>query len=255
MGALLLALAARGAELPRVVVLDVAVNEGPGPERAKTESLAAAIGEQLLTELGRNGRVKVIGKSDIATILGLERQRELMGCTDSSASCLAEMGGALGAQYIVAGAIARVGSQLRLDIKLLQADRGDVLVREGDVIASEESIFRVVARISEVVSDRLTREVSPEEPAPRGNRPARVLPLVGAGLGAVAAIVGGGLLVTQSTSTGALQRDIALYDIGEAHVAVSRLNAQRDVGVALAISGVAVAVACLLWFVLQGDAR
>lgn len=250
--ALVLALDASGDELPRVVVLDVTVNDSPGPARQRAQSLAAAIGEQLLTELGRNGRVEVMGTSDIATVLGLERQRELLGCSESSTSCLAEMGGALGARYIVATALSRAGTQLRLDIKLMRADHGQAIARQGDTLSGEDSIFPQVAKMARELSDALTRDLTPPGAAVSGAaRPARPLPWVGIGLGVVAAMVGVALLAIMGSHAGDLQRDIALYDIGEAQRARSRIYSERDSGLAFVVSGAIVAVASTLWLVLQ----
>ena len=47
---------------------------------------------------------QVITPTDIGAALGLERQKHILGCTESS--CLAEIGGAMGADYIVHGEMA-----------------------------------------------------------------------------------------------------------------------------------------------------
>src|SRR3712207_8464674 len=36
----------------------------------------------------------VIGPSEIRAVIGLERQKQLLGCSDESSDCLAEIGGA-----------------------------------------------------------------------------------------------------------------------------------------------------------------
>lgn len=58
------------------------------------------------------GGVHVTTQSEIGTLLGFERQRQLMGCSDDgSASCLAELSGALGValQGYWGGVVARDG--------------------------------------------------------------------------------------------------------------------------------------------------
>src|SRR5258706_9658461 len=85
---------------PRVVVLNVATSE---PSMAQ---LGVTVSEMILTEMGRSGRVEAIGQSDIAAVLGLEKQKELLGCGEASSSCLAQFSAALGAPVITSGSLA-----------------------------------------------------------------------------------------------------------------------------------------------------
>ena len=62
---------------------------------------AVALGEALTQELSRRGFFEVISAGDIRALLGVERQRALLGCSDSS--CTAELSGALGARFVLQG--------------------------------------------------------------------------------------------------------------------------------------------------------
>src|SRR2546428_24124 len=57
-----------------------------------SEVFAAAIREAL-------PQVTVLGQSEVNSMLAVEKQRDLLGCADS-VSCLAEIGGALGADHL-----------------------------------------------------------------------------------------------------------------------------------------------------------
>src|SRR4051812_18069464 len=64
------------------------------------EAVRTSIAETLATELGREKRFKIVTRSEIESVLGLEKLKDSLGCSD--ASCLAEVGGALGVDRIVA---------------------------------------------------------------------------------------------------------------------------------------------------------
>ena len=78
----------------RVMVLDFPETKGFDASTLRTldEFLSGAIRDQ---------GFEVITPSQIGAVLGMEKQRALLGCSESS--CLAELGGAMGANYIVMG--------------------------------------------------------------------------------------------------------------------------------------------------------
>ena len=59
----------------------------------------------------------VIAGRDIATMMGFERQRELVGCDHEE--CLVELGGALGVDRIIAGHVAKIGKVYIVQIKMI----------------------------------------------------------------------------------------------------------------------------------------
>src|SRR5262249_36568893 len=83
----------------RVVVLNL---EPASPELKATAGVLTGV---LLDELTRVPHVSALGSSEIATLIGLERQRTLLGCEAEGSECLAEMGNALGAKYVVRGMV------------------------------------------------------------------------------------------------------------------------------------------------------
>ncbi len=97
-------------ELPQIAVLDF---KGNGVDAALLPTLS-----QILTvEISDLGQFKVITSRDLEAILGFEAQKDLLGCDE--ATCIAEIGGALGVERIVAGHIGRVGSTFVVSIKVL----------------------------------------------------------------------------------------------------------------------------------------
>src|SRR5438874_12417022 len=57
--------------------------------------------------LEEKGRVEVLTPGAIADLLTIERQKQLLGCAEESASCLAEITDALGAAVLLRGSIGR----------------------------------------------------------------------------------------------------------------------------------------------------
>jgi hypothetical protein len=98
--------------IERLLVLDLA-STGIAPEVARnlSEILASAIRDSI-------PRTTVLGQSEINSLLALEKQRDLLGCTED-VSCLAEMGGALGADHLVVGSAGRVGNAYVVSLKLM----------------------------------------------------------------------------------------------------------------------------------------
>ena len=72
----------------------------------------------------------VVSKEDIHAMLSLEEQKQLSGCDE--ASCLVEIGGALGVDYMVTGNVGRFGEVYAVNLKLVNIRRARV----------ENSVFR-----------------------------------------------------------------------------------------------------------------
>jgi hypothetical protein len=124
------AYAAEAAPL-RLAVLDLDANDTVAPGVLRT------LDELMLAEAQRGGLLQVLGMSDLRAVLGLERQRQLLGC--DSGECLAELGGALGVDRILAGSIGRVGDAYYLNMKLIRATTAVVDARAGREVRGGEA--------------------------------------------------------------------------------------------------------------------
>src|SRR4051812_9612762 len=67
----------------------------------------AYFAEHLAGAMARD-TLRVVTPRELATLLGIERQQALLGCSNDSASCLAELGGAIGAEGVVLGELAHL---------------------------------------------------------------------------------------------------------------------------------------------------
>lgn len=103
----------------KLVVLQLEPRGGVEPQTV------ALFTDALVGELRRGPGLTVMTAADVAAVLGHERQRQLLGCSD--ASCLAELGGALGADRIVHGSVGRVGGSLVVNLTSLDPKTGQAV--------------------------------------------------------------------------------------------------------------------------------
>lgn len=93
-------------------------------------------------------------------MIGLERQKKLLGCADDRSSCVAELAGALGTDGIIVGSPGKPGTNFTISLKIIRArdgcmlfsraDRGDraappgVATRRGSVSRPDGGLFVVI---------------------------------------------------------------------------------------------------------------
>lgn len=134
------------AENPGVAVLDI---QGTGVDPALLPTLT----EILTVEIDALGTYKVIAGQDVQAMLGFEKQKDVVGCTE--AACLAEIGGALGVDRIVAGHIGKVGETYVVNIKLINIKMATTEGRvyetvKGQVDALIDTIRKSVGKLFHV---------------------------------------------------------------------------------------------------------
>ena len=107
-----------------------------------TKELAFVVDELVLTEL-QNAGFEAIGPEDINALVGFESVRDAVGCND--ASCMVEIGTALGVPYLVAGSIASLDGSTVMTPKII-----DVL---GFLPGNSPTIHTPVTEIGESVHE------------------------------------------------------------------------------------------------------
>src|SRR5437868_3674140 len=80
----------------RVAVMPLVAGQGISAAEAQTLS------SLVVSECRRQKNLRVISQDEIAQVLTLEQQRQLLGCGDND-RCRIELGGALGAERMVMG--------------------------------------------------------------------------------------------------------------------------------------------------------
>lgn len=187
----------RGAKRVKVAVMEVKVLYGdPQAE--------ALLSEVALTEAAAFKGLDTIGRSDIQSLLGLERQRQLLGCSED-ASCLAELGGALGVDYLLVGSVGRLGKLLRLDLKLVDGRKARVIGRVGTSL--DDKVEKLIEATQNGVR-ALLRELSPAEALPppvARTGPSRAPAWIALSLGAAALAAGATSAVLASSEYSSLK--------------------------------------------------
>lgn len=150
------AAAPRKAKAISVAVADLAALGAP-PELA--QNLTAIVA----AEVGRYDDVKPITKREVAALLDVERQKQLVGCTDDS--CLSSVVGALGVQKIVSGQIGKVEHSYVLTLHLLDARTAKVEGRVVRTVPVESE--GLVAAAKSAVTDLIGAQVSSKNQLPR----------------------------------------------------------------------------------------
>lgn len=135
---------------PRLAFIDLTPGAGVAPP------IAQSAGELLVVALSETGRFDVITKSDVKSILGYEAQAQLLGCGE--ASCMVDLGGALGAAYLVSGSLSRLELKLILILNFIDVAHATVARRVSVEVAGESSL---PSAAREAVQ-KLTGEVVPE---------------------------------------------------------------------------------------------
>lgn len=224
------------------------------------QGLAQAWAERFVTLLGKDGDVKLITAKDIEQVLGLERQKQLLGCSDGQASCLAELAGALGVDAILSGTFAASGSSITATLRVLKAGDGSQLAaatgRVKDVEALQDWLEAQAVELAGQLRKAFKLEAPAGAEAPVVAKPAppssgggfpfvRLVPGI---VGVVAAGAGAGVFVmskdyaTKLRTPGGLTRE-------EANAAAQSGSLFESLGLGLMIGGGVAVAASVVWAV------
>ncbi len=158
--------------------------------------LCEAYERRFTSELTRTRELAVTTERDVAQMLGLERQKQLLGCAEDSTSCGAELAGALGVDGLLSGSVTRTPSGYLLSLKVLRLSDGIEWASASERLTSEGQLLDVL----DPIAARFVNELN-------GKRSristTRVVMLSGAGL-SLALSVTGAVLVGMSKADAAL---------------------------------------------------
>ncbi|MHB8874287.1 MAG: hypothetical protein ACYC8T_11420 [Myxococcaceae bacterium] len=85
--------------------------------------------------------VRVTTKNEVGALLGFERQKQLLGCSENSSACLAEMAGALGVDGLITGSLAKFGSSFAMNLKIVWARDGQVIGAYATRVKGDEALL------------------------------------------------------------------------------------------------------------------
>ncbi len=177
--------AAQAPERTAIVVLELEVS---GVESAQAELVNGSVA-QALSDFDT---LQVVTTGDIRRVANLEAQKQALGCDQES--CLAEIAGALGAQFVIFGRLGRLDETVVVQLNLFDAEAARPVAREEVRAATLDELLDRVRP----ATLRLTRTLLPagtvivdEPPAEVGPSPVALgLRWGGAGVAGLSALAG-----------------------------------------------------------------
>jgi hypothetical protein len=200
-----------------------------------TPELGTVLEDSLAAGLRAHG-LDVVTRQDIASILGQERQKQLLGCSDDGSSCLAELANALGCEATVVVSVARLGSDFRGTARVLSANDGHVM---AEALLRADSETRLVDSLDDVAASLAKSLVPRARTASSGSSPHWV-----------PAVVGGALVVGSAVLFGLAGDRYAAVVAGDASAAGAGKTYQALAWVGAGV-GVAALLGALLWWRLD----
>lgn len=213
-----------------------------------TTGLEAAIGdavfERFATVLGQTPGLKVSTARDLQQTLGLERQRELMGCDTRGSSCLAELAGSLGVDAIISASLAKVGTRYLTTVRALRARDGAEVASASGRLADLDEVSAWLDTQAPLLGEKVLLAFgrTPGAAAPQSAGFVRFLPGL---LGLAAGGTGAGLLVVAGGHRASLQA--ASVPAGDISSTAQAGQTFETAGAVLTGVGAAGVVASVVW--------
>ena len=184
-------------------------------------TVANSVTESVTAEIAVRGYFDPMSASEIQTVLGVERQKQLLGCGEDT--CMSELAGALGAPYVMSGSLVKLEGVFQLNLQVIDSRKASSVGRSTKLVKDFESLrFQIPYAVAEACG-------TPLPPAP-----SRVLPYTMIGVGGAAVIGGGVLGILALTNEGLVRGELASDDTNRTVVLKPAQNyAQRLNDIAL----------------------
>jgi TolB-like protein len=111
----------------------------------------------VVADVARTG-LDTVSKGDITAIIGFEKQKQILGCS-GDAGCVAEIGGALGVDFMLTGPVGQIGSQYHVSLQLVETNKARVAARASRFAEkSEDALVRATREATaEVLAPAIAR--------------------------------------------------------------------------------------------------
>lgn len=220
-----------------------------GVEKSQADFYLGYLAQQLEAQSG----AQVLTPDALASLVGLERQRQLLGCPEGSVTCLAELAAGLGTELVLVTSIAKVeGGGWVLTTKLLSAQTAKTVASVTEHAATQPAFLEALARAAKTLASGLGNRTAGEVARTSGGKVLPWLGWAGIGAGVVAAGVGATLFALSKGDAQALKTGTGLAPTA-AQAARDRGAAFQGAGVALLGVGAALAVGGVSWLVFGPD--
>ena len=208
--------------------------------------VAEPIGRQLAQQLAIQPGLRVTTPEEISTLLGLDRQKLLLGCAET---CTAELAGALGVDVVILSSVSLVGSSYLLNIKAIGASDGRQLSVISQRVTSVDALLDAMSLAAQQVATDLRRALRPGEAAGPVAEVAEVA-APPSHKAWIAGVVGGALALGGGVLYGLSMREearIRAGDPADVDAAIATGKTEQAVGVALFSTGATAIAAAVIW--------
>jgi hypothetical protein len=207
----------------RVLVLEPTSDSLP-PETRK------AIASLIVAELQNKPGIEVMSANELQKMAAFTAEKQSLGC--DTASCLSELAGAVGAELIIFGDAATLGTLTLVNLSLFDAAHAAPVQRAQERVERPEDMPAKIAEATRTLVAGLAPEPAPVAETPRNARSA-VLPLV--------CLIGGGAVLAGGF----------LYDALAATSRNGKLDGGDFVGPAAYVVGPAAMIAGIVVWVVE----
>lgn len=103
--------------------------------------------------------VRVVTPREITTLLGMERQRQIIGCGNQTAegSCLFELANALGVDGTITGSLGKYGATFQLNLVVVSARDNRLLSSFSGLASSEPELIELMGRAARQTAPEIGR--------------------------------------------------------------------------------------------------
>src|SRR5688572_28544270 len=102
--------------------------------------------------------VRVVSAKEISAVIGLERQKQLLGCADDSSNCLVELADALGVDGIVQGSVGYFSGRYVINLKVVGANDASTLAAVTEQAANDAGVIDALTRAANAISNQLYKK-------------------------------------------------------------------------------------------------
>jgi hypothetical protein len=197
--------------------------------------------------------VPVVTQSEIVALLGLERQKQLLGCSDAATSCVAELANALGADGIVTGSIGKFGGQIQINVKIIRLRDARTVALFSSHVATTELVLPELTRGAEQMAPIIREAFGMKAVEASSSGEFNIWPaILPAAVGVVGVGVGTGLFIAAASNdnrlrTAGVTSYVLTYDQATAMAAQEKTMQlagiiTMSVGAAALVTGVVLAI-------------
>ena len=110
--------------------------------------------------------VRVTTSRELGALMGLERQRQLLGCTSDSSACMAELAGALGVDGVITGTLARMDSDYVINLKIVD-NAAQPLAVFSERLSGDRALLDWLKETARTLPEQLARSLHRQAPGER----------------------------------------------------------------------------------------